>query len=114
MYRRGGPCKQIAKYSDHYVPGVELDVVKIYKQEVLSLSKKNTYCGLWQLAQAANVLCRPVMSVYPSELHEGMCLEFNRTFLCIDNKYNEKAPVVICGHQCKCQRIVILFISCHY
>ena len=50
VHRRGGPCKQIAMYSDHYVPGVELDVVKIYKQEVLSLSKKNTYCGLWQLA----------------------------------------------------------------
>ena len=45
VYRRGGPCKQIAMYSDHYVPGVELDVVKIYKQEVLSLSKI-ALCGL--------------------------------------------------------------------
>ena len=95
VYRRGGPCKQIAMYSDHYIPGEELDVVKIYKQEVLALSKMNTYCGLWQMAQAANVLCRPVMSVYPTKLHEGMRLEFNRTFFCIDNKYNERLPVVI-------------------
>ena len=95
VYRRGGPCKQIAMYSNYYTPGEELDVVKIYKQEVLTLSKMNTYCGLWQLAQAANVLRRPVMSVYPTELHEGMRLEFNRTFFCIDNKYNERDPVVI-------------------
>ena len=95
VYRRGGPCKQIAMYSDHYIPGEELDVVKIYKQEVLALSKMNTYCGLWQMAQAANVLRRPVMSVYPTKLHEGMRLEFNRTFFCIDNKYNERLPVVI-------------------
>ena len=95
VYRRGGPCKQIAMYSECYNPAEELDVVKIYKKEVLSLSKNGTYCGLWQLAQAANILCRPVMSVYPTDLHEGMRLEFNRTFFCFDNKYNDREPVVI-------------------
>ena len=57
--------------------------------------RDGTYCGLWQMAQAANVLRRPVISVYPNELHEGMRLDFNRTFYCVDNRYNERQPVVI-------------------
>ena len=95
VYRTGGPCKQIAMYSQAYNPAEQLDVVDIYKKEVLSISRNGEYCGLWQIAQAANVLCRPVVSVYPTELHEGMPLEFNRTFFCIDNKYNDREPVVV-------------------
>ena len=30
------------------------------------------------MTQATNVLHRPVKSVYPNELHEGMCFDFNR------------------------------------
>ena len=95
VYRNAGPCKQIAMYSNFYDPSVQLNVVDIYKKEVLDVGKDGTYCGLWQMAQAANVLRRPVISVYPNELHEGMRLDFNRTFYCVDNKYNEREPVVI-------------------
>ena len=95
VYRRGGPVKQIAMYSESYNPNEGCDVVNIYKKEVLSISRDGTYCGLWQLAQAANVLRRPIVSVYPTELHEGMHLEFNRIFYCIDNKFNDRDPVVI-------------------
>ena len=95
VYRRGEPCKQIAMYSQAYNPAEQLDVIAIYKKEVLSISRNGEYCGLWQIAQAVNVLCRPIVSVYPMELHEGMRLEFNRTFFCIDNKYNDRDPVVV-------------------
>ena len=72
VYRREEPVKQIAMYSESYNPSEELDVVKVYKEEVMKLAEDKTYCGLWQLCQAANNLHRPVMSVYPTELHEGM------------------------------------------
>ena len=35
VYRRGGPCKQIVMYSQAYNPAEQLDVVDIYKKEVL-------------------------------------------------------------------------------
>ena len=72
VYRKGGPCKQIAMYLETYNPNEELDVVQIYKKKVLSLTRNGQYCGLWQIAQASNVLHRPIVSLYPTELHEGM------------------------------------------
>ena len=95
MYRRGGPVKQIAMYSESYNPNEELNVVNIYKEEVMKIAHHGNYCGLWQLCQAANILRRPVMSVYPTKLHDGMCLEFIRTFYCIDNKYNDREPIIV-------------------
>ena len=73
VYRKGGPVKQIAMYSESYNPSEDLDVVEIYKKEVMKTAEDGNYCGLWQLCQAAfYILRRPVMSVYPTELHEGM------------------------------------------
>ena len=95
IYRRGGPCKQMAMYSTFYDPSIHLDVVDIYKSEVLDVVKDGTYCGLWQMAQASNILCRPVMSIYPLRLQDGMRLDFNMEFMCIENKYNEKNSVKI-------------------
>ena len=56
VYRRGGPVKQIAMYSESYNPAEELDVVKIYKDEVMKIAENQNYCGLWQICQAANIL----------------------------------------------------------
>ena len=95
VYRMGGPVKQLAMYAESYNPNEELNVIDLYKKEVMQLAKDSSYCGLWQLCQAANILHRPIKSVYPSELHEGMRLDFNRTFYCIDNKYNDREAVVI-------------------
>ena len=82
-------------YASSYNPNEPLDVVKTYKKEVMELAHNNTYCGLWQMAQAGNILRRPVGSIYPTELHEGMRLDFNRMFYCIDSRNNEKEPAVI-------------------
>ena len=38
---------------------------------------------------------RPVLSVYPTNLHEEMHLDFNRSFMCIDNRYNDRNSVKI-------------------
>ena len=90
LYRRGGPCTQIAMYSSAYNPPDELDVAAIYKKECMQIACDSEYCGLWQLSQAANILQRPIFSVYPTELHEGMRLESNRKFMCIDTRYNDR------------------------
>ena len=95
VYRTGGPVKQLAMYADSYNPAEQFDVVRIYKKEVMDLTRTGSYCGLWQVCQAANILRRPVLSIYPAGLHEGMRLDFNRQFMCIDNKYNDRTPVKI-------------------
>ena len=95
IYRSGGPCKQIALYSSSYIPPNPVDVVQIYKAECLEIAKPGSYCGLWQLCQAANVLRRPVRSVYPVDLNPNTRLDFDRQFYCIDNYLNSKQPVTI-------------------
>ena len=82
-------------YSSSYNPTQELDVVNIYKKEVLEIAQDSAYCGLWQMSQASNILRRPVLSVYPTNLHEGMHLDFNRSFMCIDNRYYDRTSVKI-------------------
>ena len=43
-------------YSSSYDPTQQFDVVDIYKKEVLELTRDGSFCGLWQMAQAANIL----------------------------------------------------------
>ena len=47
-------------------------IEKIYEAEVVSLAKQGQYCGMWQMYQAANVLGRPIKSVFPT----GMLAEY--------------------------------------
>ena len=56
VYRRGGPSKQLAMYSSSYSAQEVLNIPEVYKQEVLEITKDSAYCGLWQMAQAANIL----------------------------------------------------------
>ena len=95
IYRRAGPCKQLVMYSPVYIGQEEVNVEEIYKNEVPKVTRDAEYCGLWQLCQAANILHRPVVSVYPNGLHDGMRLDFNRKFMCIESKYNDKNPAYI-------------------
>lgn len=43
----------------------DLAVQRIFEKEVFSIRKSGTYMGAWQMAALANVLNRPVRSVYP-------------------------------------------------
>ena len=47
----------------------------IYEIEVLNSTRRGNYCGMWQVYQAANILGRPIMSIFP---HPGMIEEFRR------------------------------------
>ena len=38
----------------------------IYEHEVVSLTKSGCYSGIWQFYQAANVVGRPILSIYPT------------------------------------------------
>ena len=50
-------------------------IERIYELEVLNSTRDGNYCGMWQVYQAANVLGRPIMSIFP---HPGMMEEFRR------------------------------------
>ena len=77
-----------AKFSDHYVNGqriTENTVEYIYSLEMHDCAKVNSYMGLWQIAQAANVLKIPIQSVYPEGGDTLMRQDFNRFFFPVDH-----------------------------
>ena len=69
---------------------------KIYEQEVLSLSKDGAYCSMWQVYQAANIIGRPILSIFPST---GMTEEYrsrtNRIVYPIKFHQRDRDPVII-------------------
>ena len=58
FYTRATLPEQYAQYSDNYVPntGIPLDVLALYRQEVIDICKDGAYMGTWQIFQTANVL----------------------------------------------------------
>ena len=69
---------------------------EIYKKELLILRGDKKYCGMWQMYQLANVLHRPVMSVYPQGyLLERYRKDLNRTAYLIRLHERDRKPVVI-------------------
>ena len=70
-----------AKYSDYYLSGQVMTVDTVdymYCREMYNCATKNTYMGLWQIHQAANVLRVPILSVYPVGGDKIMRKDFNR------------------------------------
>ena len=57
---------QYAQYSDNYVlnTGIPLDVVAMYKQEVMDICIDGAYTGIWQIFQTANVLNHPISQFF--------------------------------------------------
>ena len=68
FYTRATLPEQYTQYSDNYVPNtsIPLDVLALYRQEVMDICKDGAYMGIWQIFQTANVLNRPICSVYPN------------------------------------------------
>ena len=97
FYDQGTLPEQYAQYSDNYIPntGVELDVVALYKQKVLDITKNRAFMGIWQVFQATNVLKRPIRSVFPHIGNENVIKDLNRTVYCIDTRHNAKSPINI-------------------
>ena len=89
--------EQYVQYSDNYIPntGIELDVVALYKQEVINITKNGAFMGIWQVFQAANMLKRPIRSVFSKIGNENVIKDLNRTVYCIDTRYNAKSHINI-------------------
>ena len=54
--------EQYAQYSANYIPNnaIPLDVLDLYKKEVMDIRKDGAFMGIWQIFQAANVLKCPI------------------------------------------------------
>ena len=55
-------------YWDEYTQGMDVsgeNMIKFYKNEVMSLTQEYQFCGIWQIHQAASVLGHPIYSIYP-------------------------------------------------
>ena len=77
-----------AKYSDHYISGqvvTENTIDYLYSREMYDCSKIGSYLGLWQIAQAAQILKSPIHSVYPQGGDEFMRYDFHRSFFPSEN-----------------------------
>ena len=64
FYQRATLVQTFAMYAEDFNPLVPLDVVKLYKQEVMEIKKLAGYMGIWQLFQMANILRILIQSVY--------------------------------------------------
>ena len=94
-----------AKYSDSYVNGQKITrhtIDYLYFKEMHECCKINSFMGLWQLAQAANVLKCPIQSIFPEGTDPVMRMDFHRTFLPLNYKEDSGAkPIMIMwtGHK---------------
>ncbi|XP_053391572.1 uncharacterized protein LOC123539851 [Mercenaria mercenaria] len=90
-------AKTFASYSNCYT-GNRLNknsIKKIYNEEILSVSKNGSYMGLWQLASLANILSRPVVSVYPNYGSHTVRNDMHRVFHPFEEQDCDKEPVHI-------------------
>ena len=54
------------RFSGQNAAGLSDNIVEsVYKKEIMSLTKKGSYMGMWQLFAAANVLAHPIRSIFP-------------------------------------------------
>ena len=87
------------RFSDYYVNGqkiTENTVDYTYCREMHDCAKENSYMGLWQLAQAANILNCPIQSVFPTGGDEIMRMDFHRMFFPLEqNKDTSSEPIII-------------------
>ena len=91
---RGGSCEAISLYSSAYA-AENYNIQNVFQAEILEIRKPGAWCGLWQLAEAANVLHRPVKSVFPDMYTINMRKDFDREFLCLNNAYNSRPHIYL-------------------
>ena len=89
--------EQYVQYSANYIPNnaIPLDVLDLYKKEVMDIRKDVAFMGIWQIFQAANVLKCPIQSVFPSIGNVNVIKDLNRTVYCIDHGNNAKCAANI-------------------
>ena len=70
-------------------------VESVYEKEIMSLTKKGSYMGMWQLFAAANVLAHPIRSIFPLRGSAQFQRNFNRMCMPIDGRHRRKKPLTI-------------------
>ena len=68
---------------------------KIYKKETFESRRNGEYMGIWQFFQAANVIKRPICSVYPNMFTEDFRRQLNRTIFPFNVGEREREPIYI-------------------
>ncbi len=70
-------------------------VWEVLNNETLETAADGTWCGLWHFAALANILHRPIVSVYPRR-GAGPCYpQFNRRFVPFNEEFRGRQPVFI-------------------
>ena len=96
FYPRATLVQTFAMYTEDFNPLVPLDVVKLYKQEVVEIRKLAGYMGIWELFQTANILRMPIQSVYPTGCSSNDTRsDMNRVVYCSDDAHNNATPIKI-------------------
>ena len=96
LYGKATLVKQFAIYTEEFCPNTPLDVLDLYKKEVMEIHKLGGYCGIWQIFQTANILHVPIQSVYPfgcSDLNTRK--DMNRTVYCYNDNNNNANEIKI-------------------
>ena len=81
--------QQFAHYSPLWAP--ELSPREVFQRETLRFRLLKTYSGAWAIAALANILRRPVLSIYPL----GLLRDLNRAFTTFSPRFRRREPVVI-------------------
>ena len=79
-------------FSGQNAAGLSDNIVEsVYEKEIMSLTKKGSYMGMWQLIAAANVLACPLRSIFPLRGSEQFRRNFNHMCMPIQNRLS-RAP----------------------
>ena len=92
-YRRGDTVTQFGQLSEFCLRG--MSTRQIYEKETMEMCKDGTYMGMWQIAQAANLLGHPINSIYPDIGEMLVCPDCHRMVYCYNEEMNHNEVVHI-------------------
>ena len=83
FYDHGTLPEQYTQYSDNFIPntGIPVDVLDLYRQDVMDIRQDRAYMGIWQIFQTANVIKCPICSVFPNIGNANVIKDLNRSLL---------------------------------
>ena len=88
---------QYATYSLRLLPKhrrLNSDEIRdVYQAEIMGITKKSKYMGIWQLHQAAEAFCRPIASVFPFPANLKLREDMNQIILPLNPIFDIQAPV---------------------
>lgn len=93
QYRRGDTVTQFAQLSKYCLRGMSNE--QIFQKETMEMCKDGTYMGMWQIAQAANILGHPVNSIFPDIGEVLVRPDIHRTVYCYNDEMNNNEVVHI-------------------